>query len=267
MFEVGIDGRQRGIVENFLRRAVHVPADEPAFNILRKLRAARVPLAVVEQGAEQVGAGVLGRSRETLARRKMTNPNDEPSVRPRRPSLWLIAILDDIRHRHVRLRHSSFVIRHSALRAGHRACATAFLFSGAGFAFAAFLAGVLPFFGSAPLAEVIVALEEETSGLFGGREWHAIGEVGVQFRGGFHESRERGWHALILLADFFDDAGLHQILELFIGAQAEHFFPSDGRVSGFQVFMDHEEQRLELERSFRGQHSSKLLRHPIWTPT
>lgn len=55
MFEVGIDGRQSGALETFLRRAVHVPLDEPAFNILRKLRAARVPLAVVEHGAEQVG--------------------------------------------------------------------------------------------------------------------------------------------------------------------------------------------------------------------
>jgi putative hemolysin len=54
-FEIAIEGRQRGVVETYLRRIVHVSVDEPAFNILRKLRAARVTLAVVENGAEQVG--------------------------------------------------------------------------------------------------------------------------------------------------------------------------------------------------------------------
>jgi len=54
-FEIAIEGRQRGVVETYLRRIVHVSVDEPAFNILRKLRAARVTLAVVEKGAEQVG--------------------------------------------------------------------------------------------------------------------------------------------------------------------------------------------------------------------
>jgi CBS domain containing-hemolysin-like protein len=55
VFDIAIEGRQRGVVETYLRRIVHVTADEPAFNILRKLRAARVTLAVVENGAEQVG--------------------------------------------------------------------------------------------------------------------------------------------------------------------------------------------------------------------
>jgi len=55
LFDVAIDGRRRGIVEMYMRRAVYVPAEESAYNVLRKLRAARVTLAVVEQGAEQVG--------------------------------------------------------------------------------------------------------------------------------------------------------------------------------------------------------------------
>ena len=54
-FDIAIEGRRRGVVETYLRRIVHVSADEPAFNILRKLRAARVTLAVVERGGEQVG--------------------------------------------------------------------------------------------------------------------------------------------------------------------------------------------------------------------
>jgi putative hemolysin len=54
-FDIAIEARQRGVVETYLRRIVHVSADEPAFNILRKLRAARVTLAVVETGEEQVG--------------------------------------------------------------------------------------------------------------------------------------------------------------------------------------------------------------------
>ena len=54
-FDIAIEGRQRGVVETYLRRIVHVSPDEPAFNILRKLRAARVTLAVVERGTEQLG--------------------------------------------------------------------------------------------------------------------------------------------------------------------------------------------------------------------
>ncbi len=52
IFDIALDGRRRGPVERFQRRIVRVDVKEPAYSALRKLRAARVTLAVVrdEQG-------------------------------------------------------------------------------------------------------------------------------------------------------------------------------------------------------------------------
>lgn len=47
VFDIAIEGRQHGRVGLFQRRLVKVNANEPAFSALRKLRAARVTLAVV----------------------------------------------------------------------------------------------------------------------------------------------------------------------------------------------------------------------------
>jgi len=47
VFDIAIDGRRRGTVEPFQRRIVRVEDKEPAYAVLRKLRAARVSLAVV----------------------------------------------------------------------------------------------------------------------------------------------------------------------------------------------------------------------------
>jgi putative hemolysin len=47
MFDVALDGRRRGVVESFQRRIVKVTPNEPAYSIVRKLRAARTSLAAV----------------------------------------------------------------------------------------------------------------------------------------------------------------------------------------------------------------------------
>ncbi len=51
VLDVAMDGRRRGVVESFQRRIVKVNANEPAHSIVRKLRAARVRVAVVLDAA------------------------------------------------------------------------------------------------------------------------------------------------------------------------------------------------------------------------
>ena len=47
IFDIALDGRRKGSVEPFQRRLVKVNANEPAYSVLRKLRAARATLALV----------------------------------------------------------------------------------------------------------------------------------------------------------------------------------------------------------------------------
>ncbi len=56
VFEVALSGRRKGTVETYQRRIVKVAPNEPAYSVLRKLRAARSTLAaVVDVGARPVG--------------------------------------------------------------------------------------------------------------------------------------------------------------------------------------------------------------------
>ncbi|HEX8310623.1 MAG TPA: CNNM domain-containing protein [Chthoniobacteraceae bacterium] len=56
VFDIALDGRRRGVVESYQRRIVKVAANEPAYSILQKLRAARTTLAaVLDSNAKQVG--------------------------------------------------------------------------------------------------------------------------------------------------------------------------------------------------------------------
>jgi CBS domain containing-hemolysin-like protein len=56
VFDIALDGRRRGVVESYQRRIVKVAANEPAYSILRKLRAARTTLAaVLDPDAKQIG--------------------------------------------------------------------------------------------------------------------------------------------------------------------------------------------------------------------
>ncbi|HEX8297117.1 MAG TPA: CNNM domain-containing protein [Chthoniobacteraceae bacterium] len=47
IFDVAIDGRKTGVVDSYQRRIVQVAPEDPAYSIVRKLRAARTTLAVV----------------------------------------------------------------------------------------------------------------------------------------------------------------------------------------------------------------------------
>jgi len=51
VLDVAMDGRRRGVVESYQRRIVKVNYNEPAYSIVRKLRAARVTMAVVLDAA------------------------------------------------------------------------------------------------------------------------------------------------------------------------------------------------------------------------
>ncbi len=56
VFDVALDGRTRGPLEAYQRRIVKVAENEPAYSVLRKLRAARITLAVVSDAdGKQVG--------------------------------------------------------------------------------------------------------------------------------------------------------------------------------------------------------------------
>ena len=69
VFDVALDGRVRGPVEPFQRRIVTVAEQEPAYTVLRKLRAARITVAVVN-GADGTQVGVV--FWEDLIRRLVT---------------------------------------------------------------------------------------------------------------------------------------------------------------------------------------------------
>jgi CBS domain containing-hemolysin-like protein len=54
--DIVLEGRRSGLVESFQRRIVKVAPGEPAYSVLRKLRAARVRVAaVLESGGEALG--------------------------------------------------------------------------------------------------------------------------------------------------------------------------------------------------------------------
>lgn len=56
IFDIALDGRRDGLVESFQRRIVKVAPSEPAYTVLRKLRAARGTVAAVhENGVEPLG--------------------------------------------------------------------------------------------------------------------------------------------------------------------------------------------------------------------
>jgi CBS domain containing-hemolysin-like protein len=69
VLDVALDGKHRRMVESYQRRIVKVNADEPAYSIVRKLRAARVTMAVVlDMNGKQIGVVTW----EDLIRRLVT---------------------------------------------------------------------------------------------------------------------------------------------------------------------------------------------------
>ncbi|MHA3775201.1 CNNM domain-containing protein [Verrucomicrobiota bacterium sgz303538] len=56
VFDIAVDSRRHGVVESFQRRILRVRQKDPAYTVLRKMRAARIGLAVVEgEDAKPVG--------------------------------------------------------------------------------------------------------------------------------------------------------------------------------------------------------------------
>jgi CBS domain containing-hemolysin-like protein len=69
VLDVALDGRSRSMTESYQRRIVKVNADEPAYSIVRKLRAARVTIAVaLDSTGKQIGVVTW----EDLIRRLVT---------------------------------------------------------------------------------------------------------------------------------------------------------------------------------------------------
>lgn len=79
IFEIALAGRRSGRVEELQRRIVRVGADEPAYAVLRKLRAARLSMAVVgERGRQPLGIVTS----EDLIRRLVSAAAEEKSAKP-----------------------------------------------------------------------------------------------------------------------------------------------------------------------------------------
>lgn len=55
VFDLALEKRRTGIVENYQRRIVKVAPNEPAYSVLYKLRAARAQMAAVTEGAKSLG--------------------------------------------------------------------------------------------------------------------------------------------------------------------------------------------------------------------
>jgi putative hemolysin len=69
VLDVALDGKVRSMAESYQRRIVKVNSDEPAYSIVRKLRAARVTMAVVlDSTGKQIGVVTW----EDLIRRLVT---------------------------------------------------------------------------------------------------------------------------------------------------------------------------------------------------
>ena len=69
VFDVALDARRHGTVEPFQRRILRIGEKDPAYSILRRMRAARISLAVVENN-ESTPVGIV--TSEDLIRRLVT---------------------------------------------------------------------------------------------------------------------------------------------------------------------------------------------------
>lgn len=69
VFDIALDSRRHGAVELFQRRILRVGEQDPAYTILRKMRAARISLAVVEDG-DSTPLGIV--TSEDLVRKLVT---------------------------------------------------------------------------------------------------------------------------------------------------------------------------------------------------
>jgi len=87
----------------------------------------------------------------------------------------------------------------------------------------------------------------------------------VEFRRGRKERHQRLGYTAVFLAGLLDDARLHEILELFVGSQPQHFLAAAGQIPRAEVGMNDVEKRLELQGSLFRENSREFLSDSIGT--
>lgn len=65
--------------------------------------------------------------------------------------------------------------------------------------------------------------------------------------------------SLVFLADFFNQTAGHEVLELFVGAEAEHLFAATHGVADFQVGENALEEIVEAKYLFVSKDIAKLI--------
>lgn len=74
---------------------------------------------------------------------------------------------------------------------------------------------------------------------------------------------QRGGEAFIFLAGLFYHPASDQILELFVSAQAEHFFATAGGISRTQVLVQDLKKLLKLKGSASGEDRNQFFGNKI----
>ena len=72
---------------------------------------------------------------------------------------------------------------------------------------------------------------------------------------------------LVFLSGLFHHPARDQVLEFLVGAQAQHFLATAGRIPGPQILMENLEELLELERCPAGKHRNQFFRNEIRNST
>ena len=73
--------------------------------------------------------------------------------------------------------------------------------------------------------------------------------------------------ALVFLAILFDRTARHEVLQLLVGSQPQHFLAAAGSISRPKILVHDIEELLELERRTPGEDSNQLLSYQIGNPT
>jgi N-acetylglutamate synthase-like GNAT family acetyltransferase len=73
--------------------------------------------------------------------------------------------------------------------------------------------------------------------------------------------------ALVFLAEFFNQAAGHEILELFVCTQAEHFLATAHRVADFEIGEYALKEIVEAEYLFFRKDITKLVSDMVWKAT
>lgn len=69
--------------------------------------------------------------------------------------------------------------------------------------------------------------------------------------------------ALVFLADFFDKAAGHQVLQFFVGPQTEHFFATANGIAYLEVCKNALEKVIKTEYFLFSEHIAKLIGYMV----